>query len=120
MMGRTDVCENRHLARFIGYFAERAAVSRRNVWKLDGLPTRAGVLLEPLGISMDLVRLAEVEPGSIVVVVGPGPIGLMAIRLARLRGARRIIVVGIAPDVQRFALCHELDAAFLRKLHRIA
>lgn len=110
MTGRPDQCENRHLARFLGYFAERAAVDRRNLWKLDGLSSRAGILLEPLGISMDLVRLAEVTLGSMVVVVGPGPIGMMAVRLAKLRGARRVIVVGVAPDVPRFPLCHRLGA----------
>ncbi|HSR24561.1 MAG TPA: zinc-binding dehydrogenase [Candidatus Eisenbacteria bacterium] len=110
MVGRLERCRNRHLARFLGYFAERVVVNRRNVWRLDGISTRAGVLLEPMGVAMDLVRLAEVEPDSVVVVVGPGPIGIMAGRLARLRGARRLFFVGVTRDLPRFPLCCELGA----------
>ena len=110
MLGRVDECRNRHLARFLGYFAELVVVNRRNLWRLDGLSPRAGVLLEPLGISMDLVRLSRLAPDSVVVLVGPGPIGLMAIRVAKLRGARRLFVVGLATDAERFPLCRELGA----------
>ena len=39
-------------------------------------------------------ELAEVRPGDTVVVMGVGPVGLMAIAGARLRGAGRIIAIG--------------------------
>jgi L-iditol 2-dehydrogenase len=66
--------------------------------------------MEPMGMSFDLVRLAEVGLDTTLVIVGPGPIGLMAIRLAHLRGARRVYVVGVGADVARFPLCRELGA----------
>lgn len=110
LMGRAADCENRHLTRFLGYFAELVAVDRRNVWKLDGIPPRAAVLLEPMGMAFDIVRLAEIELESRVAVVGPGPIGLMAIRIAKLRGARRVYAVGVAADAARAQLCKDLGA----------
>ena len=110
LMGRMEDCENRHHTRFLGYFAERVAVHRRNVWKLDGTPLRSAVLLEPMGMAFDIVRLAEIQPDTTLALIGPGPIGLMALRLAKLRGARRIFVVGVETDLQRFPLCKELGA----------
>src|SRR5437773_1490473 len=54
--------------------------------------------------------VAEVGLESRVAVLGPGPIGLMAIRVARARGARRIYVLGTTADAERFPLCRELGA----------
>lgn len=42
-------------------------------------------------------ELAQVEPGDTVVVMGVGPVGLMAVAGARLRGAGRIIAIGSRP-----------------------
>lgn len=43
------------------------------------------------------VEQAEVEFGDSVVVMGIGPVGLMAVRAAHLRGAARIFAVGTRP-----------------------
>ena len=40
------------------------------------------------------MELAGVTPGGTVVVIGPGPIGLIAVRFAHALGAGRVIVVG--------------------------
>jgi threonine dehydrogenase-like Zn-dependent dehydrogenase len=42
-------------------------------------------------------ELAEIELGASVAVLGIGPVGLMAVAGAKLRGAGRIIVVGSRP-----------------------
>jgi L-iditol 2-dehydrogenase len=110
MMGRVHECVNRHLTRFLGYFAEEVVVDRRNVWPIGATPPRAAVLMEPMGVAFDVVRLAEIDFYSDVVLFGPGPIGLMALRLASLRGARRIFVVGVEADRPRFQLCMDLGA----------
>jgi len=44
------------------------------------------------------VELAEIGFGDTVVVIGIGPVGLMAVAGARLRGAGRIIAVGTRPN----------------------
>jgi L-iditol 2-dehydrogenase len=110
LLGRTRDCENRHLTRFLGFFADTVVVDRRNVWKLQGVAPEAAVLLEPMGMAFDVVRLAEVELGRTLALVGPGPIGLMAIKLAKLRGAHQIFVIGISADSSRCDLCFELGA----------
>lgn len=42
-------------------------------------------------------ELADIQPGDTVVVLGIGPVGLMAVAGARLRGAGRIIAIGSRP-----------------------
>ena len=46
------------------------------------------------------VRWADVQPGETVAVFGCGPVGLMAMKAARLRGAKRVIGV----DIQDYRL----------------
>jgi L-iditol 2-dehydrogenase len=111
LMGRMHDCENGTRARCLEFFSERVAVDRRSVWPVIGLSDRAAVLLEPMGMAFDINRLANVGLESSVAIVGPGPIGLMAIRIAHLRGARRIFVVGTAADRPRFTLCKDLGAS---------
>jgi L-iditol 2-dehydrogenase len=110
LMGRMQDCENGHDHRCIQYFSELVAVDRRSVWPIGDLSDRAAMLLEPMGMAFDVNRLADTGLESTIAIVGPGPIGLMAIRIARLRGARRVIVVGTDADRSRFALCEKLGA----------
>ena len=70
----------------------------------------AGVSLEAAVMAADMLNtglygaeLAEVQPGDCVVVMGIGPVGLMAIAGARLRGAGRIIAIGSRPKCAELA-----------------
>ena len=50
-------------------------------------------------------------PEDIVVVFGPGPIGLLAAQMAKNYGASKVIVVGTAPDKElRLPLAKKLGA----------
>ena len=69
-----------------------------------------GVSLEAAVMAADMLNtglygaeLAEVQPGDCVVVMGIGPVGLMAIAGARLRGAGRIIAIGSRPKCAELA-----------------
>lgn len=46
----------------------------------------------------DVIERAKVEAGDFVVVVGPGPIGLLAAMTARAAGARHTVVIGARQD----------------------
>jgi L-iditol 2-dehydrogenase len=59
----------------------------------EGLDPAVACLQEPLGVAIDMVRLADITIESNVLVSGGGPIGLMALALARRAGARRIFLV---------------------------
>lgn len=68
-----------------------------------------GALLEPLGVALHASRLAQIQIGEDVVVIGCGGIGLLLIRLARLAGARRIFAVDRHPWRMALAAAYGAD-----------
>ena len=64
-----------------------------------------GALIEPLAVAVHDVRLADVQAGDQVVVLGGGPIGMLVALVARQRGAN-VIVSEINP--YRVALARRL------------
>jgi L-iditol 2-dehydrogenase len=59
----------------------------------DELSDDAGALLEPLGVAIHATAVGHVRRGSDVLVVGAGPIGVLALQVARRAGAGRVFVV---------------------------
>jgi L-iditol 2-dehydrogenase len=50
----------------------------------------ATAMLEPLGIAIHAIRLAHIDPGDTVAIVGAGTIGLCCVQVARLAGATSV------------------------------
>lgn len=70
----------------------------------DGVSLEAAVMAaDMLNTGLYGAELAEVQPGDCVVVMGIGPVGLMAVAGARLRGAGRIIAIGSRPKCRELA-----------------
>jgi L-iditol 2-dehydrogenase len=59
----------------------------------EGLSFAEASLAEPLSCVLNGQELARVGRGQTVVVVGAGPIGCLHVRLARARGAARVLLV---------------------------
>jgi L-iditol 2-dehydrogenase len=78
----------------------------------DGIGDDAGALLEPLGVAIHSVELARVHLGSDVLVVGAGPIGVLAAQVARQSGARQVFAVESLPHRRLTALRSGADAAW--------
>jgi alcohol dehydrogenase/L-iditol 2-dehydrogenase len=53
---------------------------------------------------------STIRPGDTVVVIGPGPIGLLATEMARIAGARNLIVAGTTRDAARLEVARLLGA----------
>lgn len=77
------------------------AVRCNCVNKFTGLDYVSACLTEPLAVSLTAVINAQIPLGGSVVVLGPGPLGLMAARLARLQGAGFVAVTGLRADNPR-------------------
>jgi alcohol dehydrogenase/L-iditol 2-dehydrogenase len=59
-------------------------------------------LTEPCCVAYNSVAVnSRIRPGDLVVVMGPGPIGLLCAEMARLNGAGTLIVAGMAQDEPR-------------------
>ncbi|WP_392544262.1 zinc-binding dehydrogenase [Oryzobacter telluris] len=78
-----------------GAFAERLVVPARNCFLLpDGLATHTAALLEPGGSAMHAVLRSGIDlAGAAVLVLGAGPVGLVAAQVALAVGAREVTVV---------------------------
>jgi len=90
-----------------GAFAEFIVMPATNVLVLDGIPTDIGAIMDPMGNAFHAVLTAEI-PGSIVFVVGCGPIGCFAVGIARAAGAAKVIASDINP--KRLALAQRMGA----------
>jgi threonine dehydrogenase-like Zn-dependent dehydrogenase len=66
-------------------------------------PEAALMTVDMMSTGFHAVELAEVGYGETVVVIGIGPVGLMAVAGAQLKGAGRIIVVGTRPNCVKIA-----------------
>ena len=106
LAGRPTVCAHQLSMgyQFPGGFAEFMIVPRE-VMHVDGLnriPEGLGFaeasLAEPLACVLNGQELARVGDGDVVVVVGSGPIGCLHVRLARARGAAKIILIDLNAD----------------------
>lgn len=79
-----------------GAFAEYVSVPVENLWKNpDDLPHEIASLQDPFGNAVHTVYAFDVA-GKVVLITGVGPIGLMAIPIARVAGARQIIVTDVS------------------------
>lgn len=68
-------------------------------------------LTEPCCVAYNAVCVhSHMRPGDLVVIIGPGPIGLLCALMARLAGAGQLVVVGVPADAKRLQIAKELGA----------
>jgi 2-desacetyl-2-hydroxyethyl bacteriochlorophyllide A dehydrogenase len=113
-MGRPTLCDDRRLmgGRINGGWTEYVSVPEWNVHPLpDGIDSAVAPLLEPLSVATHAVlERVPVRSGDVVAVIGAGPIGILCAMLALAAGAREVMVTGVAADVSRLRMAHEIGA----------
>ena len=96
-----------------GGFAEYVSVPS---WLLHRIPEQItfeeAAVMEPLAIAIHgVLERARVEPEDVVVVLGCGPVGLLALQTAKAEGASKVFITGITQDEKlRLKLARELGA----------
>ncbi len=91
-LGEAHICQNLRIIGIDrdGAFAEFVKIPASNIWKLDpAIPEHYGAILDPLGNAVHTV-LAGAIAGQTVLVTGCGPIGLMAIAVAKACGSSTV------------------------------
>ncbi len=111
--GWYNLCNNR---RTLGYwyngiFTNYTVVPAGRVHRIpEGVDDISAALTEPLACVCHAVfDLTDISPTDIVLVSGPGPIGLMTMQVVRSFGAR-VLVSGTNVDEERLALAKKLGA----------
>lgn len=91
-------------------FAEETIVPAISAIPHEGLSPEVASLSEPLGVAIDLARLADIRVGSNVLIMGQGPIGLMALALAKRAGAARVFAVEFRNRAGRIRIAKQFGA----------
>jgi L-iditol 2-dehydrogenase len=115
--GRGNLCPR---IQFAGHGALDGGLREQLTWPdrllhplPDALSDDAGALLEPLGVAIHAaVAVGRVRLGDDVLVVGAGPIGVLAVRVARRAGARRVFVCEPLPHRRATAVRNGADDAW--------
>jgi alcohol dehydrogenase/L-iditol 2-dehydrogenase len=77
----------------------------------DALPFERACLTEPCCVAYNAVcEQTRIRPGDSVLVLGPGPIGLLCAMMAKLSGAGHLIVAGLPADARRLEVARQLGA----------
>ena len=94
--GRPDLCTDGKSilddVEISGY-SDYMLVPEEAIVPFEGLTFAQAALAEPLGVALDLFYTTGIELNDDVAVVGLGPIGLMAIALAKAAGARNVYAI---------------------------
>lgn len=103
--GNPHICENLKVFGVTepGAFAEYAKVPESVAVHLpDAISYEEGAMLEPMGVGVHGVEVADVY-GKTVLVNGCGPIGLMAIGAAKVKGASKVFASDLFDNKLRLA-----------------
>lgn len=102
--GNPHMCEHRTCPGFAvdGAYAEYIAIDARQLVRLeDSVELTDAALVEPMAIvAHALFERSRIEAEDTVVIYGPGPIGLIALQMAKMNGASNVIMVGTDVDLQ--------------------
>ncbi|WP_285726200.1 L-threonine 3-dehydrogenase [Psychromicrobium xiongbiense] len=95
-----------------GAFAEYVVIPESNVWVHHDpqVTPELGAIFDPFGNATH-TALAFPVLGEDVLITGAGPIGLMAIAVARHAGARKIAITDVSPSRLELARSLGVDAA---------
>ncbi|MFB0546357.1 MAG: zinc-binding dehydrogenase [Anaerolineae bacterium] len=107
--GQPQYCQNiRTYMEDRAGFADYLCVQADMIQPYEGLTPIQATLAEPLTVALDLTLTADPALNDEVAVFGPGSIGLITVRLAKLRGARRVFLTGSNRSTPRGR--HRLEA----------
>ncbi|MEZ4638779.1 MAG: alcohol dehydrogenase catalytic domain-containing protein [Caldilineaceae bacterium] len=112
--GLDQLCPTRRLigAHRPGAYAEFVAVPAKTVTVLPKeMSLRTGALTEPTACGVRIAELAGNVNGKDCLIIGAGPIGLLALQTFQLAGAQRVFIADL--DLERLAMGGELGAITL-------
>ena len=115
LTGRRQFCPSKRSPGYLsdGAFAEYITVEESLLHKIpEALSFEQAALVEPMGIAASaILGKAGVNPGDFVVILGTGPIALLALQMVKAAGASRVVTTGLdADEDSRFAAALALGA----------
>jgi len=118
-VGQSSMCSHRVKldGAFTQYVRIPAPIVEQNAFRMpDDLSFQAAALLEPFACAVYGADQADIKLGDIVVVNGAGPIGLMILRCAVMRGA---YVISCDMSDRRLEVAKQLGAAEVINISKV-
>ncbi|MGQ7884417.1 zinc-dependent alcohol dehydrogenase [Paenibacillus sp. WC2504] len=115
--GAAQLCPERQLigAHRPGAFAEYVAIAEKNVYRLDDhVSFDEGAFAEPFACAVHICKLLRPLPTDRLLIMGAGPIGLLALQAAKVYGLQQVVVVDI--NEQRLEIAKELGAVTVTRV----
>jgi L-iditol 2-dehydrogenase len=119
-LDRPSLCEHLELLNgaYAQYIAIPAHIVRQNLYPIpDVLSFEHAAILEPLSCTLHGIERSEIRVGDTVGIVGVGPIGLMLIRLAKLKGAR---VIAVGRNTRKLTVAQQMGADEVLNIQDVA
>ena len=93
-----------------GAFSRYVLVRGQSVHQLpENVDLHSGALTEPLACCVHALEMSRVEPSDVVVISGPGAIGLLMMQVVKAAGAT-VLLVGTNADAARMEVGRQLGA----------
>jgi L-iditol 2-dehydrogenase len=95
-----------------GAFTQYIAVPADLLHRIpDSISYPEATVLQPAAdVVHSVITNTNVRPSDSVVVIGPGPMGLLSVQVSRVCGAGKVIVVGLDTDIGRMEIAQEMGA----------
>ena len=95
-----------------GAFTKYVKVPMRILHRVpENVSLKAASVTEPFCVAYkSVICNSTVNPGDTVVVIGPGPIGLLCMKMAQMAGASQIVAIGTDGDDSRLELSKSFGA----------
>ncbi len=107
--GQTNLCVNP--GKRVGGDARYVLVTPRYLFKLpEAIPVEEAALVEPLGVALRAIERSHVKPGDSAVIIGPGPLGILAAMLLKSTGIQTLVVAGRKTSRERLKIAAEIGA----------
>ncbi len=112
--GNYNLCPARRAFGFAvdGAFTRYVRAGHRLLHHVPGeVSDESAAMSEPICVAYNaVIEKSHVRPGDTVVIIGPGPVGLFCLQIARLAGAGTTLVTGTDRDGDRLELARRLGA----------
>ena len=98
-----------------GAFAPYMAIPEAQAFKVDdSVSLDHACLAEPVVATIhSMQERNNVRAGDFVVIVGPGPMGILGAQFAKLRGADKVAVIGLKSDKKRLEIAQQSGADYI-------
>lgn len=118
LTGRKHFCTSKRSPGYLsdGAFAEYITITASLLHKIpEQISFEEAALIEPMAVAAyGILGRTVIKPEDFVVILGCGPIALLALQMVKVEGASKVLITGLNSDEKkRFALAKQFGADYI-------